>query len=127
MAMGTSSRGGSAWTLLAAERFSESFRAFQPAEMIRTLQLEKGKLVKHYMTELLQAERLVVGCEGGEDFLEVAIEYFGCAPFMYSSDFPHEVDVESCKHELDELSELKISDKAKDRLRGGTARTFYRI
>jgi hypothetical protein len=119
--------GGSAWMLLAAERFSESAGAIKPADNTGLLELPKGKKVKHYMAELMQQGRLVCGCEGGEDFLEVAIEYFDSASFMYSSDFPHEVDVASCKHELEELGELKISDEAKDSLRGGTARKFYRL
>jgi predicted TIM-barrel fold metal-dependent hydrolase len=120
--------GGSAWTLLAAERFSESYNAIRPAEDTDwTLKLPDGKRVKDYMIELMQDGRLVAGCEGGEDFLDIAIDYFGCAPFMYSSDFPHEVDIDSCRHEIEELGELKISEDAKDRLRGGTARAFYRI
>jgi predicted TIM-barrel fold metal-dependent hydrolase len=119
--------GGSAWLLLAAERFSESFSAIRPADGSGLLQLAEGKKVKHYLADLMQNDRVVVGCEGGEDFLEVAIEYFGAAAFMYSSDFPHEVDVKSCKHELEELNELKISDDAKERLRGKTARIFYKL
>jgi predicted TIM-barrel fold metal-dependent hydrolase len=119
--------GGSAWMLLAAERFSESFRAFQPADTSRTLQLEEGRLVKDYLIDLMLSDRLVVGCEGGEDFLGCAIDYFGCAAFMYSSDFPHEVNVESCRHELEELGSLGLADDAVDRIRGGTARTFYRL
>jgi predicted TIM-barrel fold metal-dependent hydrolase len=119
--------GGSAWLLLASERFSESFKSIRPADESRTLKLKDGTSVKHYLRELLQTDRLVVGCEGGEDFLEVAVDFFGCAPFMYSSDFPHEVDVDSCKHELEEMGELKVSDEAKDLIRGGTARKFYRL
>ena len=34
--------GGSAWALMAAERFSESFKAIQPADPDATLQLRKG-------------------------------------------------------------------------------------
>ena len=41
----------------------------------------------------------MAGCEGGEHHLATTIDYFGCTPFMYSSDFPHEVNIESCKHE----------------------------
>lgn len=119
--------GGSAWTLVAGERFSESFRAIQPAESTRTLRLPEGQLVKDYLMQLMQSDRLAVGCEGGEDFLEVAIDYFGGPAFMYSSDFPHEVNVETCRHELEELNDLKISDAAKAQLVGGTARTFYRL
>ena len=69
----------------------------------------------------------MLGCGGGEAFLETAIDFFGCTPFMYSSDFPHEVGVASCLHELEELNELKISDDSKRLLRGGTARKFYRL
>ena len=118
--------GGAAWTLMAAERFSESFGAIPPlAEKV--LQLKEGTSVRDYMAELMQEGRLVIGCEGGEHQLATAIEYFGCAPFMYSSDFPHEVNVSSCLHELEELNELEISDEAKQQLRGGTARKFYKL
>jgi uncharacterized protein len=119
--------GGSGWILMAAERFSESFKAIQPADLSATVQLAKGQSVSGYLAELMQNDRLVMGCEGGEDFLETAIEYFGCTPFMYSSDFPHEVGVASCLHELEELTELKISDVSKANLRGGTARKFYSL
>jgi predicted TIM-barrel fold metal-dependent hydrolase len=118
--------GGAAWILMASERFSESYRSLQPPDPDETLRLRDGQSIRGYLTELMQGDRLVIGCEGGEDFLETAIDYFGCTPFMYSSDFPHEVSVSSCKHELDELNELKVSDDAKAKLRGGTARTFYR-
>ena len=56
-----------------------------------------------------------------------AMEYFDCAPFMYSSDFPHEVNIESCKHELHEMDELPIDEASKALIRGGTARQFYRL
>ena len=59
--------------------------------------------------------------------MEVAIDYFGCVPFMYASDIPHEVDIESCKHKLEELTELKISEDTNERICDDTARTFYRL
>ena len=83
--------------------------------------------MRDYLAELMHEGRLVIGCEGGEHQLATAIEYFGCAAFMYSSDFPHEVNVESCKHELEELDELEISDEDKQALRGGVARKFYKL
>jgi predicted TIM-barrel fold metal-dependent hydrolase len=69
----------------------------------------------------------VIGCEGGEHQLVTVMDYFGCAPFMYSSDFPHEVNVRSCLRELAELNELPVSGEARALLRGGTARKFYKL
>ena len=119
--------GGAAWILLAAERFSESFVGAPPVESDRILDLPDGMSVKDYLSGLMKADRVVLGCEGGEHQLANAIEYFDCTPFMYSSDFPHEVNVETCRHELAELQELPISEEAKRLLRGGTARKFYKF
>ena len=119
--------GGAAWTLMAAERFSESFHAIRPVASERILNLRPGSSIHQYMSELMQAGRIVIGCEGGEHQLANAIDYFGCTPFMYSSDFPHEVNIESCKHELAELQELPVDERSKQLLCGGTARTFYKL
>ena len=75
----------------------------------------------------MQEGRIVAGCEGGEHHLATTIDYFGCTPFMYSSFFPHEVDIESCKHELAELAELPISEESKRLLLGGTAQKLYKL
>ena len=83
--------------------------------------------MRQYLAELMQEGRMVLGCEGGEDQLARAIEYFDSAPFMYSSDFPHEVSIVTCKEELEELNELPIDDESKRLLRGGTARKFYKL
>jgi len=83
--------------------------------------------VRRYLMQLMKSGRIALGCEGGEHQLTTAINYFECEPFMYSSDFPHEVNVKSCLHELEELNELPVSDEARALLRGGTARKFYKL
>lgn len=119
--------GGAAWILLACERFSESYNATRPPASERTLHLPVDSAIRDYLRELVQSDRVVIGAEGGEDQLATAIDYLGCTPFMYSSDFPHEVNIESCKHELEELNELPVSEESKRLLRGGTARKFYKL
>jgi predicted TIM-barrel fold metal-dependent hydrolase len=119
--------GGAAWILLAVERFSESFGALRPIESEHTLQLPGGTTIRDYILELVRSDRVVLGCEGSEDQLAVAIDYLGCAPFMFSSDFPHEVSAESCRHELEVLDELDLDVETKGLLCGGTARKFYRL
>jgi predicted TIM-barrel fold metal-dependent hydrolase len=53
--------GGSAWILMAAERFSESFKAIQPADTKSVLHLKEGYAVKDYLAELMQNDRIVLG------------------------------------------------------------------
>jgi predicted TIM-barrel fold metal-dependent hydrolase len=119
--------GGAAWTLLAAERFSESYSALHPVNPDRVLVPDAGTSMGDRLRALMHEGRVVAGCEGAEPQLGVAIEHFGCTPFMFSSDFPHEVSAASCRHELEELDELTLDDATKARLRGGTARDFYRL
>jgi hypothetical protein len=118
--------GGAAWILLAAERFSESYGAIRPLAS-KVLQLPDETSVRKYLTKLMKEDRLVIGCEGAEHHLVTAMDYFDCAPFMYSSDFPHEVNIKSCLHELEELDELEVDTESRALLRGGTARKFYKL
>src|SRR5258705_4434590 len=56
-----------------------------------------------------------LGIETEELTLPFAIKFVGNKPFLYSSDFPHEVTHESCKHDLAELmesAEISAEDKA---------------
>jgi hypothetical protein len=118
--------GGAAWTLLADERLSESYRALPAVDSGRSLVLS-DRSAGDYLRELVHEGRVAFGCEGGEQHLATAIDHFGATPFMFSSDYPHEVSAASCLHELDELRELPVSDDAKAALRGETARAFYRL
>jgi uncharacterized protein len=118
--------GGSAWVLLALERFAESGKAFRSYNASgELLDLPAGQGVDEYILELLRAGRIVVGCEGGEHEIAYVCERVGRAPFMYSSDFPHEVDAASCLHELKEFDELDIDEDAKQAILGRNAVAFY--
>ena len=118
--------GGAAWTLLADERLSESFAALPAVDRGRALVLG-DRSAGDYLRELVHDGRVAFGCEGGERQLATAIEHFGATPFMFSSDYPHEVSAASCLHELEELDELPVTDASKVALRGDTARAFYRL
>lgn len=76
--------------------------------------LQAGEKVSDYIVSHVKARRLFVGCEGGELLIGKAVQMVGNEPFMYSSDFPHEVNAATCKKELDELienAELSTSDQ----------------
>ena len=121
--------GGPLWFLMALERFSRSYEAGTPinprGELLR---LAEGQTVGDYILNLIQAGRLVVGIEGGESDLAYAIKVAGNEAFMFSSDFPHEVNVQTVRKEIQELRKREeISEKAKDGILCGNAARFYRL
>jgi len=72
------------------------------------------------------ADRMFVGCEGNEKALAYAIARVGPQPFMFASDFPHEITIANCMDEIHEILErpdLTQDDKAA--ILGGNARRFY--
>ena len=64
--------------------------------------------------------RIFVGCEGEELSIAEAVRITGNKPYVFSTDYPHEVDAETCKHELEELREnpnLNASRQGRDPVR----------
>jgi predicted TIM-barrel fold metal-dependent hydrolase len=85
-----------------------------------------GLKLKRRPVDYFAEERIFVGCEGNEKALAYAIERVGSKPFMFASDFPHEISISNCKEEIDEILEredLKAEHKAS--ILGGNARLFY--
>jgi predicted TIM-barrel fold metal-dependent hydrolase len=121
--------GGPLWFLMALERLSRSFEAGTPVNPRgELLQLPEGQTVAEYIFELVRAGRLVIGIEGGESDLPYAIKVAGEQAFMFSSDFPHEVNLQTIRKEIHELQERKeISDAAKQAVLRGNAARFYKL
>ena len=121
--------GGPLWFLMALERFARSYEAGTPINPRgELLHLPEGQTVADYLRELIEAGRLVVGIEGGESDLAYAIKVAGEQAFMFSSDFPHEVNVHTVKKEIRDLCEREeISDGAKRAILSGNASRFYRL
>jgi predicted TIM-barrel fold metal-dependent hydrolase len=54
------------------------------------------------------------------------VRRLGPEAFVFSSDFPHEVNVETCKHEVEEVRESdQLSDTAKQAVFYDNAVRFY--
>jgi predicted TIM-barrel fold metal-dependent hydrolase len=52
----------------------------------------------------------------------------GNKPYLFSTDYPHEVDAETCKHELAELREnTQLSQADKEAILFGNAQRFYQL
>ena len=121
--------GGPLWFLLALERLSRSYEAGTPVNPRgELLHLPEGQTVADYLRALIQAGRLVVGIEGGESDLAYAIKVAGERAFMFSSDFPHEVNVHTVNKEIHELCEREeISQAAKQAILRNNAARFYKL
>lgn len=121
--------GGVAWFLLCLERFQGSYQCFTPFNPRRQLlELRPGQRLADYIIGLAKNGQIFIGCEGDEPDLAYAIKKIGPEPFLYSSDFPHEVNNESCKEELEELIESEeLSQSAKEAVLFRNAERFYNL
>jgi len=97
------------------ERFTGSWASHvQYDPRGRFLQLRPNESITDYILRHIDEDRIYVGVEGDEYTLPSAITLVGNKPFVYSSDFPHEVNNETCAEnirELQESTELSVDDK----------------
>ena len=120
---------GVAWFLLAMERCTTSYKGHTPlnprGEYVR---FQPDETVADYILRQVQAGRLFVGVEGDEPDLPYAVAKVGNGPFMYSSDFPHEVNTETCREALAEIVENEeLSQEDKAAILHGNAERFYKL
>ena len=79
--------------------------------------------VSAYIRKHVAEGRLFVGCEGDEPTLSALVKAVGAGAFVFSSDFPHEVNNDICKHEIEELLETPdLTDADKEACCGATPR-----
>ena len=71
---------------------------------------------------------MFIGCEGEEPAIGYAVKVVGNEPFFFSSDFPHEVNIEMCQHELKEVVENpELSDEDKQAILHRNSAAFYKL
>ena len=84
--------------------------------------------MRDYVIRLLRDQRISVGMEGDEHDLPYALESIGHQPFMFSSDFPHEVNADLVSQQIQNVRDLTTSDEsAAPAILGGNAAHFFRI
>jgi predicted TIM-barrel fold metal-dependent hydrolase len=118
-----------AWFLMALERFDRSHETHQQLDPTGQFRGPgDNEKVSAYIQKHIDAGRLFIGCEGSEPLIGKAVELVGHRPFMFSSDFPHEVNNVFCKEEIEELEENdELSDADKAAILGENARQFYQL
>jgi predicted TIM-barrel fold metal-dependent hydrolase len=111
---------GVGWLLMALERLEGSFGAFTPYDP-KLQGRPKENIMRH-----IKEGRIFVGVEGEEPDLAHAVRRLGPEAFVFSSDFPHEVNIQTCKHEVEEVLENdNLSDAAKRAIFADNAERFY--
>jgi uncharacterized protein len=88
----------------------------------------QGEKASEYFKKQLREGRIFVGFDCDDDGLGTAVTKAGREPFLFGSDFPHEVfDATKCRHEIDELLERDdLTQADKEAALGGNASRFYR-
>ncbi|MYK35372.1 MAG: amidohydrolase family protein, partial [Chloroflexi bacterium] len=106
---------------------SGAYDAFTPVDpQRRFLRIEEGDNVEAYIQRMIDAGRLFVGIEGDEPMLANAVDKYGSGAFVFSSDFPHEVNIDTIRAEIDELLENEaVSESAKEDILYRNAARFY--
>jgi len=118
---------GSGWFVNCIERFERAWSSHvQYDPRGRFLKLREKESITDYIKRQVDEDRIFVGVEGDELTLPFAIDVVGNKPFVFSSDFPHEVNNDTCKEELEELdANPRLTDADKDAVRYRNAERFY--
>ena len=119
--------GGVSWFAMAMERCSGAYSGFTPVDpQGRFLHLDDGDDIEAYVCRHIDAGRLFVGVEGDEPMLAATVDKYGSGAFIFSSDYPHEVNIDTIRAEIQELLENDdVSDSAKeDILYNNSARLY---
>jgi predicted TIM-barrel fold metal-dependent hydrolase len=120
--------GGVAWSLLALERFEREHETHVQWNPRGELSPTADVKLTDYLRKHVREGRLYIGCEGNEPSLAEAVRELGEEAYVYSSDFPHEVNNAICKAELLELQRNEdLSESAKEAILHGNAERFYRL
>ena len=118
--------GGVAWLLVALERFDRAHETHVQWNPRGELTPAPDIVVSDYIRQHVKAGRLFVGCEGDEPALALASKTVGSEMFVYSSDFPHEVNNQMCREEIEELIECEeLTQQDKENILHRNAERFY--
>ncbi len=107
--------GGTSWIPLVIDRLE--------------IEVEYGGLnLKQAPLDYFRSGKVFMACEGNEKALAYAVERIGPEPFMFASDFPHEIAMDNCMEEIDEILERKdLKEEHKQAILGGNAKRYYKL
>lgn len=111
---------GVSWVPFLMDRMDRSYEIRQRPEYVGG--------VKHKPSTYLKSGNVFFSIDPGESTLSTVFKTVGVAPLLFASDFPHEVNLQRCQHELSLLMNMDgLAEEEKRRLLSGNARRFYRL
>lgn len=120
--------GGVAWLLMCMERFHSSHETHFQYIPDGVPGLREDQRPDRSIVEHIAAGRLFVGCETEELTMPFALRVAGNKAFFYSSDFPHEVTNDTCKHDIAELVESdELTQDDKEAILFANAERYYQF
>ncbi len=87
-----------------------------------------GEKASDYFKRHIREGRIFVGFDCDDSGLGFAVRKAGREPFLFASDFPHEIfDAAVCRHEIEELlSRDDLTQEDKEAVLGRNAEKLYR-
>jgi predicted TIM-barrel fold metal-dependent hydrolase len=124
--------GGAAWVPFMMDRLDRSYHDGHVQLDLEGNLLggpKQGEKASDYFKTHLREGRIFVGFDCDDDGLGNAVKKAGGEPFLFGSDFPHEVfDAAKCRHEIDELlARDDLTPANKESALSGNAVRFYRL
>ena len=87
-----------------------------------------GRVAERGFDEYLTSGSVQIGCEGNDASLAYVASRIGIEPFAYSSDYPHEVDLDGALHEIEEtLEDETLTAAQKQAVLYDNGKRFYRL
>jgi predicted TIM-barrel fold metal-dependent hydrolase len=120
--------GGVGWMVMALERLDRAHETHIQYNPRGELAPRGDESFAEYLRKHIRDGRIYVGCEGDEPSIAHAIQLLGPEPWVYSSDFPHEVNNDTCKEEIAEFIENpELTQADKEAVMHGNAERFYAL
>jgi len=124
--------GGATWVPFFMDRIDRSYnRAHLQVDQQGDLLVgpKPDEKASDYFKRHIREGRIFAGFDCDDSGLGFAVQKAGHDPFLFASDFPHEIfDAATCRHEIDELlSREDLSQKDKEAVLGGNAMRLYRL
>ena len=124
--------GGATWVPFVMDRLDRSYHEGHQQVGLDGKPLvgpRVGEKASEHFRRHVREGRIFVGFDCDDEGLGYSVKRAGREPFLFGSDFPHEIfDAEVCRSEIEELlGREDLTEKDKEAVLGGNASRFYGI